>query len=144
MSTAGAIVIAARQYLGVRWQHQGRDREGLDCAGLVIAVAHDLGLSDFDTRDYERQATDETMLQLCRQHLQEVPTDGLQPGDVVVMRFENQRHIAFVGDYVHGGLSLIHAHAPSRRVVEHRLDSVWRERIAGAFRFDAATPEGAA
>lgn len=135
MSTA--IVTEARTWIGVRWLHQGRTREGVDCAGLVIKVAHELGLSTFDTADYARQAIDEAMLELCRGHLQPIGRQDIRPGDVLVMRFENQRHIGVVGDYIYGGLSLIHAYAPNRKVVEHRFDSVWMSRVIGCFRFRA-------
>jgi cell wall-associated NlpC family hydrolase len=131
------IVTEARGWLGVRWLHQGRTREGVDCAGLVIGVAKACRNSTFDTSDYARQATDETMLALCRELLQPVEKADLQPGDVLVMAFENQRHIGIVGDYPYPGeLSLIHAYALSpHRVVEVRLDSVWMSRVIGCFRF---------
>ncbi len=132
------IVTEARSWLGVKWLHQGRSREGVDCAGLVIKVAHGLGLTDFDTADYARQATDETMLGLCREHLTPISLADIEPGDVLVMRFDNQRHIGIAGDYLYGGLSLIHAYASARQVVEHRLDSVWLARVIGAFRFPEA------
>lgn len=135
------VVTEARSWLGVRWAHQGRSREGIDCAGLVIRVARDLGYTRFDTTAYARQATDETMLALCAQHLQPVDVAVIAPGDVLVLAFENQRHMGVVGNYFAGGLSLIHAYALApHRVVEVRLDSTWRARILGAFRFIEAEP----
>lgn len=133
------VVTAARGWTGVRWRHQGRSRDGIDCAGLVIKVAHDLGLSEFDTKDYARQATDETMLALCREHAIEIAMKDARPGDLVVLRFGNQRHIGFLGDYLHGGLTLLHAysHHP-RKVVEHRFDETWlravNAQLIGVFR----------
>lgn len=129
------IVTEARTWLGVRWEHQGRTRTGVDCAGLVIKTAHALGLTTFDTADYERQAKDETMLALFSEHLDAIDIIHAEPGDVVVMRFDNQRHAGILGEYIYGGLSLIHAYSMSRKVVEHRLDEVWQARIIGAFRF---------
>lgn len=134
--TRADIVREARTWLGVRWRHQGRTRDGIDCAGLVIKVAHGCGLTDFDTADYGRVASDESMMALCREHL--LPVTTLQPGDVVVMAFENQRHMAIVGDYPQaaGEVSIIHAYALGRRcVIEQRLDSVWARRIIGRFSF---------
>lgn len=140
MTDALDIVAEARTWIGVRWLHQGRSREGVDCAGLIIEVAQGLGLTDFDTADYARQATDESMLELCREHMTEVPQSDMQPGDVLVMRFDCNRHIGFVGDYVHGGLSLIHAYAQApHRVVEHRLSPDWLMRVLGCFRFPQVT-----
>lgn len=128
------IVTAARAYLNAPWKHQGRSAQGIDCAGLIIAVARDLDLSEFDTRDYSRQAMDESMLDLCREHLEQVPRDGAMPGDVAVLRFGSNRHIGIFGDYPHGGLSLIHAysHHP-RRVVEHRFHAEWLQAVQASW-----------
>ena len=65
--TAADVVAAARAHIGTPWQHQGRLRGvALDCAGLVIMVARDLGIvePDFDIRGYGR-APDGTMLAYC-------------------------------------------------------------------------------
>jgi cell wall-associated NlpC family hydrolase len=128
------IVEEARRWLGVRWLHQGRSQQGVDCVGLPIMVFQATKGSTLDFTGYARQASDEAMLEICAAHMQPVPLDLMAPGDVVVMRFDNQRHMAMLGDYP-GGLSLIHAHARARRVVEHRMDEAWRSRIMGCFRW---------
>ena len=138
--TGAEIVTTARQFTGCPWRHQGRSREGVDCLGLVLLVAHELALTDFDTRDYARQAKDESMLEQCREHLIEIPRPDARPGDVPVMSFGNNRHIGFFGDYLHGGLSIIHAfsHSP-RKVVEHRFTDDWlrgyKASLLACFRF---------
>ena len=138
--TGAEICTAARQFIGCPWRHQGRSREGVDCLGLVLLVAHELALTDFDTRDYARQAKDESMLEQCREHLIEIQRVEARPGDVPVMRFGTNRHIGFFGDYVHGGLSIIHAfsHSP-RKVVEHRFSDDWlrgyKASLLAVFRF---------
>jgi uncharacterized protein YijF (DUF1287 family) len=71
-------------------------------------------------------------------HLDRIPVAQMQPSDVVWMRFDGEpQHLGVVGDYVHGGLSLIHAYngAGLNKVVEHRLDEAWRRRIVAAWRF---------
>lgn len=128
------IVREARTWLDVRWRHQGRNRQGVDCIGLPVCVRAGLGLETIDVTDYSRTSTDESMLVYCRQYMREV--QALLPGDVAVMAFDNQRHMAIVGNYpVDGEVSIIHAGAFWRRVIEHRLDSVWQRRIIGRFRF---------
>jgi cell wall-associated NlpC family hydrolase len=128
------IVATARSYLSVRFRHQGRVRAGLDCVGLVIRVAHDLGLSDFDATGYSRMP-DGVRLQATMEEQMARVTD-YRPGDVLLMRFEqNPQHVAIVGDYLYGGLSIIHALATARRVVETRLDDVWKARIVAAYQF---------
>lgn len=129
------IVREARTYVGTPWVHQGRSRQGLDCLGLTSVVARTTRGYTFDVLNYAAQASDETMLQLCRQHMQPVPAVARQPGDVVVIRYGNQRHMAIVGDHpVAGELSLIHASSILGRVVEHRLDSRWARICIATFR----------
>lgn len=134
--TAGQDVVAeARSFLGVRWLHQGRSRDGLDCAGLVVAVGTTCRGLDCPLPDYPRASRDEQMLELAGQHLVAIDKADMRPGDVVVLAFEKQRHMGLLGDYPYGGLSLIHAYLPNRKVVEQRLDEVWAARIKQAFRF---------
>ncbi len=146
--TGADVVCAARAWRGCPWRHQGRSREGVDCAGLVIKVAHELGLTEFDTADYARQASDESMLEQCREHLTAIPFAQVQPGDVAVMRFGANRHIGFFGDYLYGGLTLIHAYSMRTgrqrpQVVEHRFGDDWLRsvdaQLIGCFRFPEIT-----
>lgn len=130
------VVNEARTWIGVPWVHQGRSRDGVDCAGLVIEVARVTHGNTFDLQNYSAQATDETMRALCDEHMDPVADlADLAPGDVAVIRFANQRHMAIVGDYpAPGALSLIHANSKVGRVVEHRMDSVWRRLIMAGYR----------
>lgn len=127
MVTREQIVSTARSYMGVRWHHQGRNRAGLDCVGLVLATAWDLGLTAIDYDGYGR-VPDGVMLRAeLDKHMDRTDTQRL--GDVLLMRFEQQpQHLAIVTD-----IGIIHAHAMMRRVVEHGLDEVWASRIVGAY-----------
>src|SRR5260370_35936670 len=49
------MVDCARSYVGVPYFHCGRNRNGLDCLGLLLVVAHDLDLTTYDEVDYSRQ-----------------------------------------------------------------------------------------
>lgn len=132
---AADIIQEARTYIGTPWVHQGRSRDGVDCLGLASLVARATRGYTFDVLNYAAQATDETMLQLCRQHMALVPAVAREPGDVVVIRYGNQRHMAIVGDHpIAGELTLIHASSVHGRVVEHRLDSRWARICIGTFR----------
>jgi cell wall-associated NlpC family hydrolase len=129
MTTRQQVVDEARKWLGVRWVHQGRSRAGVDCIGLAIKVAHGLGLSTFDIIDYSRQPDPATMRALMAEHMESVASP--QIGDVLLMRFEKEpQHVAIVTD-----IGIIHAYAQVRRVVEHRLDSVWQGRVVSAYQF---------
>lgn len=127
MATRQEIVAAARRYLGVRWVHQGRTARGLDCLGLVIRTAQDVGLTREDFTAYARIPDGGRLLAELRKRLQPAPRP--QPGDVLVMRFDRWPiHVALCTD-----VGAIHAAAQFRRVVEHRLDAQWQARVCGAF-----------
>lgn len=139
--TGQDIVAHARTFIGTKWVHQGRSASGIDCAGLVVKVGNDLGLMNFEPpKDYERAASDESMLEFCRDQMQDVRFSSALPGDVPVMRFKAYRHIGFFGDYPHGGLSLIHAFSIDHlKVIEHRFSLDWLKsyeaNLLGVFRF---------
>lgn len=134
MITREQIVTEARAWIGTRWQHQARVKgRATDCAGLVIGVAWEVGLigRDVDFNGYARQPDGDRMRQVCRDMMVEIPATCIRPGDVVAMRFELEpQHVAIVTDR-----GIIHAYAQARRVVEHRLDSLWKSRIVGAYQF---------
>lgn len=125
------IIAAARRYLGVRYHHQGRNRAGLDCAGLVVAVARDLGVSTAgDMIGYSR-TPDGASLKAALDSSAARPVSDFQPGDILLMRFQAQpQHIAIATD-----IGIIHSYLMARRVVEHRLDAEWRARIVAAYAF---------
>lgn len=59
----------------------------------------------------------------------------LQTGDVVIMQFEkiDPSHVGIIGSH-RDYMTLIHAHAPDKKVCEMRLDEVWRKRIIEVYR----------
>lgn len=131
MTTRADVVTEARKWLSVRWHHQGRSRAGIDCVGLVIKIGHALGFSDFDIADYSRQPDPAMMRSLLALHMDPIAVSSAQPGDVLLMRFEREpQHVAIVTDQ-----GIIHAYAQARKVVEHRLDDIWRGRIVGAYQY---------
>jgi len=125
MTTRAQIVNAARQWLETPFHHQARLKGvGVDCVGLVIGVARELGLiaSDFDVTGYPRSPNGRTLLAIADQHMTPIDQAAMQPGDVVVVSFDRDpQHLGIVGDYRHGGLSIIHAASQAGRVIETRL-----------------------
>ncbi len=135
-SIAKRVEEKAREYIDTRWHHQGRVKGvGVDCIGLVICVAHELGLSDHVAGGYGRQPNGGRLRTELTEHLSEVPIESMQAGDVVLMRFKDEpQHVAIISD-MGGRVGMIHAHAAQRKVVEHGLDSLWRSRIVAVYRF---------
>lgn len=128
-----AFVARARSMIGVRWRHQGRDLRGVDCAGLVVYA---LDREIIDCRAYGRVPYQSRLEGLLRENLGDpLPVDQMQVGDVALMKFKGEpSHIGILGDYLYGGLSLIHAHASVRKVTEGRLDDEWRLAIVEVYR----------
>lgn len=133
-----SIVACARQWIGTPYHHAER-RKGIatDCAGLVIGVARELGLvaPDFDVPAYDRIPDGVTLLKQCDQYMTRI--GDMKPGDVAVIEWGDgiPHHMGIVGDYRHGGLSLIHAEGlKQKRVIETRLMFTSAMRLAAAYR----------
>ena len=127
------IIAIARETIGTPYQHQQRiNGVAMDCAGVPVYVARRIGLPVDDVLGYGRQPMPDEMRRVLADHLVRVPTERLQIGDVVWMRFRGEpQHLGIVGDYIYGGFSLIHAYngAGIGEVIEHRMDHAWRSRI---------------
>lgn len=133
--TGRDVVEKAREFIGCRYRHQGRTREGMDCIGLPVLVRRELGMPALDATAYGTRSTGTEMLDYCRAHMREISKEDLQPGDLIVQMNGAVRHMAIVADYAGGGLSIVHAWAPNRRVVECRLDDTFMADVRGCFRF---------
>lgn len=125
-TTRAAVVATARTWLGTPWHHQARlQGVGVDCVGLVIGVARTLGLvpPGFDVAAYPRVPDGSSLMHLVHMHMRGLLAgQPMQPGDVVVVRFDaDPQHLGILGDYRHGGLSIIHAASDPGRVIETRL-----------------------
>lgn len=134
---ADTILATARACIGTPFGHQGRiPGLLLDCAGLVIHVAHQIGADYFDVPGYGRQPYRGLMVgtldgQPC---LDRVPViaDRL-PGDVLLMRFQREpQHVAICA-----GATVVHSYADAGKVCEHDLTAEWVVRITAVYRFKA-------
>ena len=120
--------------MGVRWRHQGRNRSGVDCCGLVIVVGRALGLVTYDTSAYGRRTTGGEFLK----HFYDagmIPKDlkNAEPGDVLVTHDHMfPCHCGVFGD--RGGLSFIHAYATRKCVVEAPAEE-WMRKAVQAFAY---------
>ena len=124
--TPEKVVEAARQWIGTPWVHQGRSSAGVDCAGLCIKVAHQLGESEFDVSDYGRYPNNDRMRELLREHCTERFGDPL-PGMIALMSFAAEpRHMGIIVPYRYGGVALLHALVTAGAVTEHRLSPAWQ------------------
>jgi len=127
-----AIVMAARSWAGTPFRHAERTKGlGVDCAGLVLGVARELGLTDWDFRNYSRQVNCEFMRRQIELFCDPVEGEP-EPGDLLLLAIHGHpQHLAL---YAGDGM-MIHAHESAGMVVEHRFDEFWQRRLRGIYRW---------
>ena len=150
-----AVVECARSWVGTQFHHQGRTKKigtfpgGVDCIGLVMGVAKELGirskhydssgdrrlLADLDRTDYAMEPNGKLLQYYMELHLMPVAYHQMQPGDIMLFRMnKHPQHAAFFSD-IPSGQGMIHAYMRNRQVVEHSLNSTWIKLIEGVYRF---------
>ena len=144
MPDSNIIVTQARTWIGTPFHHQARLKgKGCDCLGLIVGVVDELGLKDkhgkplagYDEVTYSKEPDGAYLTEKLTALLDEVPIDDAQAGDLALFKVrENPQHMAFLTDY-ENTLGMVHSYAPARRVVEHRLDDDWKQRLVKVFRW---------
>ncbi len=131
------IVEEARGWLGVRWQHQGRTRLGIDCAGLIEMVGRGLALVGAVSKpNYQRRTHGTDFLDNFKEHMLQKPVDKARPGDVLLFR-DNQYpcHSAIVGERG-DTMTIIHAYTLKRKVLEEPIgQGDWMDRRVACFEY---------
>lgn len=150
------LLAEARSWLGTPFKHQGRLKGvGCDCLGLLIGVAAALDLqgkggqklADLDNLSYGHFPDENALRAGLDAAL--YPAENLSAGCIVLIKIEGRaQHLGMIGSLESGvwsleenqtlnsklqTLTLIHAYAPHRKVVEHRLSEEWWERIVAIY-----------
>jgi NlpC/P60 family putative phage cell wall peptidase len=128
--TRQQVIDQARTWLGTPYRHQGRLKGvAVDCVGLLVGVATELGVPATDMTGYTRRPDGQLVPNLYAQ-TEPVQPGQQQPGDIVVFHWRNDPvHLAILT----GPNSIIHAFAINRKVCEHSMDERWLRQIS-AFR----------
>lgn len=133
MTVQDDMVEEAKRLVGIKYKDKGRDTiAGVDCAGLLVMVAHNLGLSDYDSLDYSRRPN---AIELKRElnriaNLEMIPNKwDWQSGDVGLFSTDSHPvHLGLMERDEQGREFVIHAWAPARRVVRSEVS---REDLEG-------------
>ena len=127
------LSIKARGWLGVPFRHQGRSRYGVDCLGLLVKLAEELQLTSRENNAFwSEDRTDYGHYPNALELLSE--TDSIVPGVVLLLEVDRRAtHLGIASKYSQGGMGLIHAYAPARKVIEEPLSSYWLGRVVSAF-----------
>ena len=143
MTDPHTVVACAREFLGVRFAHQGRSRAGLDCLGLLLATAAAAGMyfdgteaCALDVPTYGLRPDTALLKHQLDRFLRPIAADALAPADILLLHVQGSpQHLAILSDYpATGTLGMIHAYAPARKVVEHRYDARWQRATAACYR----------
>lgn len=130
--TGKQLVEKAREYLGTPFHHQGRCKGiGVDCAGLIVCSARELGIDVVDSPTYSRLPDGRTLQACIERCMVEVPLEQARDGDMLVFRMV--RYPSHVGLKTDKGF--IHTYSGVGRVVEHGYVEPWVSRTVAAYRF---------
>lgn len=126
------IISQARTWLQTPFRHAERQKGvGCDCVGLVLGVAHELYLTDWDYRNYSRQVDCDVLRRYIEQFCDPVVGEP-EPGDLLLLAISKlPQHVALYA----GNGQMIHAHEGVGKVVEHRFDECWQRRLRGVYRW---------
>lgn len=132
------IVDEARSWIGVPFHHQGRNRLGVDCIGLVYLVGLTVGADlrgYIDDPTYGRDPDARLHRGIARhaKRLNPMPLDNPPPGSILFFAFAKlPQHVGIASDKP--GF-FIHSFEPDGRVTETRLDRTRRRLVRGIFDF---------
>lgn len=130
-----SILEEARSWIGVPWRHQGRNRLGIDCAGLTIVVAWGLRLSKFNIANYRREPKRDEFIGHFRNNMREKQIADRLPGDVVLIRDQMFTCHSAIVDKEGEQEYIIHAYAKRRKVVREPLTEEWLNRCTHCFAY---------
>lgn len=130
--TPEEFVAQCRTYVDVPFWHRGRSRMGIDCVGLPICAATDLGRAVVGDCAYQRDFDPNWLFRALRANCEQVAKDAAQPGDIMVFCiYGSPRH---VGVYL-GYNRMIHVYESVNRVCEHEMIEVWHRILHSVYRW---------
>ena len=125
----------ASEQVGTVFKHQGRKPKiGLDCLGLVMHIAHEMGFSPEDNVTYRRVPDSKAILEGVNKHLLSASVDDIHTGDVVLFHWGRKEQPMHFG-VASGDGFFIHAYEPAHSVCLTRFDEMWAERVHSVHRF---------
>lgn len=127
----------AANYVGLPFKDQGRERDGVDCWGLIRLIYRErygLLLPSY-AEAYVTAEDEEEIGALVRRERPawlEIPLAEAAEGDVLVLRMRGQpMHVALALDQPW----FLHVHEGINAVVERRDSAKWAHRLVGAYRY---------
>lgn len=119
------LIAQAREWIGIKFLHQGRSRFGCDCLGFVAGVLGELGSMhwlDVLPKNYSRAASPDVEIMLA----QNTRRIELQPAALIVFRWPGVEFGSHCGIFT--GENLIHSFQTEGKVIEHGYRGPWVKR----------------
>ncbi len=131
------MVKEALTWVSVPYRHMGRDRKsGVDCAGLIIKVAHETGISEYDSLNYGRRPIPQDFIREVRHNMDDITTTEAGHGDVgIFAEPKHPCHCGIIDVDSDGQRWIIHAYAPRKMVVRERMTADRERNMLRAFRY---------
>jgi cell wall-associated NlpC family hydrolase len=137
MISQARVVTAARSWLDVPFQHQGRNKHGVDCAGFVVELMRSINVlpSDFrEPTDYRRMPDgrlEELIAAQC------IRSGVVEIASLILIKWPKHRHPGHVG--ICTGPKIIHAYELAGKVVENGYRGHWVRDTHSVYRLPGVT-----
>lgn len=126
----------AQQFVGVPFVDGGRDMSGLDCYGLFIRIARDLGcaIADYEyDREWYRRKGRNPFVEDAHLFATEIERSEIRPGDAIMFYGPIRTVVSHIGVAIGGG-RFIHSRAPHGAIVSRLNESQWLKLYHQAYR----------
>lgn len=144
MVTRDQIVDECRSFKGVRYLHQGTTTYGIDCRGILIAIAKKFELTDHNLDDskficYPTSPVDNTFQSILEEYCKKIDIQDSKEGDILLFKFNKEaQHMAFITEVLIQGTSWNVVHSTQKLgVAEHEIGPRWlklmRAEIVGCY-----------
>lgn len=131
--------INTKFYYGGRVKINRQNNGGIDCIGLILKVGEEINstydgknIINFDNSNYSIfKHNNFEMKKFLDKYFLRVKKQNVKIGDIAYINFNNNlEHVAIISK-----VGLIHCYVEVRRVVEHEMNSYWKNKIVSYYRY---------
>lgn len=118
----------------------GRTKLGIDCVGLIIVCARELGYEMDDVPEYTRRPNGYDVVRETEARLTRSSLTDIRVNDILLFRESVYPcHAGIIGRDKYNRLTVVHARASVGRVLEETFEPKWSSLASHAFRLPDRT-----